>query len=129
MTASKTAGTKDRAEHRLMILRCRNCSTLLAPLMSTCSSCEGSELEKVPSCGCGRIVSSKVVHRERSRLDGDFVPSTIAIVELDEGPWVYTWIDGEVPASSEQCLRVEFTPAPTGEQLPVFALRSSLRQE
>ena len=109
----------------LMIQRCLNCTTLLAPLMATCSACQGSNLERVPSCGVGSIVSSKVVHREVNGADRGLVPCTIAIVELDEGPWVYTWIDGDVPAPSDCPVRVEFRPASTAEQLPVFAVRSA----
>ncbi|MFD7006078.1 MULTISPECIES: Zn-ribbon domain-containing OB-fold protein [Rhodococcus] len=109
----------------LMIQRCLNCTTLLAPLMATCSACQGSNLERVPSCGVGSIVSSKVVHREVNETDRGLVPCTIAIVELDEGPWVYTWIDGDVPAPSDCPVRVEFRPASTAEQLPVFAVRSA----
>ncbi|MDV7351624.1 Zn-ribbon domain-containing OB-fold protein [Rhodococcus sp. NPDC019627] len=110
----------------LMIQRCRSCTTLLAPLMATCSTCQGSDFEQVPSCGVGSIVSSKSVERERRGRDRATAPCTIAIVELDEGPWVYTWIDGEVPASSsQQPVRVEFRPAAAAEQLPVFAIRHS----
>jgi uncharacterized OB-fold protein len=109
----------------LMIQRCLNCTTLLAPLMATCSACQGSNLERVPSCGVGSIVSSKVVHREVNETNRGLVPCTIAIVELDEGPWVYTWIDGDVPAPSDCPVRVEFRPASTAEQLPVFAVRSA----
>ncbi|MFC9836236.1 Zn-ribbon domain-containing OB-fold protein [Rhodococcus sp. NPDC127530] len=109
----------------LMIQRCLNCTTLLAPLMATCSACQGSNLERVPSCGVGSIVSSKVVHREVNEADRGLVPCTIAIVELDEGPWVYTWIDGDVPAPSDCPVRVEFRPASRSEQLPVFAVRSA----
>jgi uncharacterized OB-fold protein len=109
-----------------MIQRCRSCTTLLAPLMATCSTCQGSDFEQVPSCGVGSIVSSKSVERERRGRDRVSAPCTIAIVELDEGPWVYTWIDGEVPASSsQQPVRVEFRPAAAAEQLPVFAIRHS----
>ncbi|MFC0451256.1 Zn-ribbon domain-containing OB-fold protein [Rhodococcus jostii] len=126
MTAGGVTRLQELAQKcELMIQRCLNCTTLLAPLMATCSSCQGSELERVPSCGIGSIVSSKVVHREATGIDRGLVPCTIAIVELDEGPWVYTWIDGEVPAPSDCPVRVEFRPASTAEQLPVFSVRAA----
>ncbi|WP_245814043.1 OB-fold domain-containing protein [Rhodococcus marinonascens] len=68
------------------------------------------------------IVSSKVIHREVER---DLIPRTIAIVELDEGPWVYTWIDGEIPTQSHRPIRVEYRPVPTADQLPVFSILSA----
>ncbi|MFE3001707.1 OB-fold domain-containing protein [Nocardia sp. NPDC059246] len=50
-------------------------------------------LERVPSSGDGSIVSWRVVHRvPLNRRFEEWEPSIIAIVELDEGPWVYSTI-------------------------------------
>ncbi|AOW92661.1 hypothetical protein BFN03_08030 [Rhodococcus sp. WMMA185] len=109
----------------LMIQRCSDCGTLLAPLMVTCPHCHGRRLERVPVSGRGSIVSSKVVHREVDGIGKDFVPCTIAIVELDEGPWVYTWIDGDVPNQPDRPVRVEYRPMSPEDQLPVFSIQSA----
>ncbi|MCZ4589791.1 zinc ribbon domain-containing protein [Rhodococcus opacus] len=111
-------------EGSLVIQRCRACGTLLAPLIATCSACHGVDLESVSSSGIGSIVSSKVMHRERYGTQDDPVSRTIAIVALDDGPWVYSWIAGNVPTHSGQPARVEFKPSAMVERLPLFSVQT-----
>ncbi|RZL79433.1 MAG: hypothetical protein EOP32_19450 [Rhodococcus sp. (in: high G+C Gram-positive bacteria)] len=107
----------------LVIQRCRNCGTLLAPLIAACSACHGVDLESVPSSGIGSIVSSKVMHRELYGPQNDPLSRTIAIVALDDGPWVYSWIAGHIPTPSEPA-RVKFQPSAMDERLPLFSVKS-----
>ncbi|MGQ4616012.1 hypothetical protein [Nocardia sp. R7R-8] len=51
----------------------------------------------------------------------------IAIVELDDGPWLYTIIQGELPPSSTTPVRVRFQARPQGDRFPVFAVNSEAR--
>ncbi|WP_227981194.1 Zn-ribbon domain-containing OB-fold protein [Nocardia spumae] len=106
------------AEEILMILRCAKCDKLFAPLTAGCSSCASDVLERVPSSGAGSIVSWRVV--DRAGAGG--TPSTVAIVELDEGPWVYTCLEGEVPLLPDRPVRVHFQPRPRGDRFPVFVV-------
>ncbi|MFE3732652.1 Zn-ribbon domain-containing OB-fold protein [Nocardia sp. NPDC059154] len=86
-------------------------------------------LERVPSSGEGAIVSWKVVHRAPlDRRSMEWEPSIIAIVELDEGPWAYTTIQGEIPPPSDQPVRVRFEPGPAGDRFPVFATSATDRR-
>ncbi|MFI6309247.1 OB-fold domain-containing protein [Nocardia fusca] len=50
------------------------------------------------------------------------VESAIAIVELDEGPWVYTTIHGELPGAGRRPVRVRFQAPPRGDRFPVFVI-------
>ncbi|WP_245714141.1 Zn-ribbon domain-containing OB-fold protein [Nocardia vaccinii] len=105
----------------LMIRRCIACGLRLAPMVRTCTACRSTALEWVMSCGNGSIVSWKVVHRPRNDADsGEWEASTIAIVELDDGPWIYTTIAGEVPPPSDRPVRVTFTPEAIPDRFPVF---------
>jgi uncharacterized OB-fold protein len=104
----------------LMIRRCAECGKLLAPQISTCSSCRSATLEWVSSSGEGSIVSWKVVHRPAAGVSGQWETFTMAIVELDEGPWVYATIEGEIPAPSSLPVRVRFEPTPNSDRFPVF---------
>ncbi|MFI2339781.1 hypothetical protein [Nocardia gamkensis] len=52
---------------------------------------------------------------------------TIAIVELDEGPWLYTTIHGELPSSSTGPVRVRFRARSRGDRFPVFAVNREAR--
>nr|EJI97907.1 hypothetical protein JVH1_4701 [Rhodococcus sp. JVH1] len=97
---------------------------MLAPLIAACSACHGADLESVPSSGIGSIVSSKVMHRECNDAQNSLVSRTIAIVALDDGPWVYSWIAGHIPAHSGQPARVEFQPSAMDERLPLSSVQS-----
>lgn len=101
----------------LMIRRCPRCDRLYAPLTVDCSSCASNDLEWVPSRGAGSILSWRVVERG---VAGTAAPLTIAIVELDEGPWVYTSIEGRIPANPYRPVRVRFQPCPREDRFPVF---------
>ncbi|MGW6729053.1 Zn-ribbon domain-containing OB-fold protein [Nocardia sp. NPDC055029] len=109
-----------------MIRRCTACDKLFAPLVADCSSCASDSLEWLPSAGTGSIVSWRVVDRTATGTHND-APLTIAIVELDEGPWVYTSIEGEVPAMRGCPVRVQFQPCPPSDRFPVFAVSADLR--
>jgi uncharacterized OB-fold protein len=112
---------------RLMIHRCVRCDKLLAPITAACSSCGSNQLESVPSSGAGFVVSWRVVERAPVDRHGELVPLTIAIVELDEGPLVYASIEGGLPASPGQRVRVQFQPHPWEDRFPVFSLSSAPR--
>ncbi|WP_083881097.1 Zn-ribbon domain-containing OB-fold protein [Nocardia araoensis] len=120
-------GSELCADDMLMIYRCVRCAKLLAPITSGCSSCGSDELESVPSSGAGSVVSWRVVDRAPTDRRGGLVPLTIAIVELDEGPWVYTCLEGEIPASADRSVRVQFQPHPREGRFPVFAVSTDPR--
>ncbi len=103
----------------LMIRRCIACGLRLAPVVRTCTACRSTALEWVMSCGQGSIVSWKVVHRPANGA-GEWEASTIAIVELDDGPWIYTTLAGEVPPPSDRPVRVKFAPEAIPDKFPVF---------
>ncbi|NMM85307.1 hypothetical protein B2J88_13165 [Rhodococcus sp. SRB_17] len=124
MTVDGLTRASVHSQCKLMILRCSHCATLLAPTMAECSWCHGSTFVPVESCGVGSIVSSKVVEREVDNLFSKLEPCTIAIVELDDGPWVYSWVTGTVPTTSDGRVRVEYTSTGSAGQLPVFVVSS-----
>lgn len=111
--------TAERMAGVLMIRRCARCDRLFAPLTVDCASCASSDLEWVPSTGTGSILSWRVVERG---VTGIPAPLTIAIVELDEGPWVYTSIEGPIPVAPYRPIRVRFQPCPREDRFPVFAV-------
>lgn len=115
-----------RAGDSLMIRRCTRCAKLFAPLVVDCSSCASDSLEWLPSAGAGSIVSWRVVDRAATGMPSE-EPLTIAIVELDEGPWVYTSIEGDLPAMRGCPVRVQFQPCPPADRFPVFAVSAQNR--
>ncbi|MBF6469309.1 OB-fold domain-containing protein [Nocardia beijingensis] len=121
-------GIAQRANDTLMIRRCARCDKLLAPITAGCSSCGSDDLVRVPSSGAGSIVSWRVVDRAPSDRRGELVPLTIAIVELDEGPWVYTSIEGDIPPIHGEMVRVHFQPHPREARFPVFTVCADPRE-
>lgn len=105
----------------LMIRRCVACSRLFAPSAMRCSSCSSDDFDRVAAAGTGSIVCWRVVECAANALVGP-VSATIAIVELDEGPWVYTTIDGDIPPAGRERVRVCFRAPPCGDRFPIFAV-------
>ena len=112
------------AEGRLVLPRCRTCSTYIWYPRSICPACHSTDIEWVPGTGRGTVYSFTVNSRGFGPW-ADATPYVIAYVELDEGPRVLTNIVGAdvaqsvhigqavtavfEPAGSTQVLR--FTPA------------------
>ncbi|MQY21464.1 Zn-ribbon domain-containing OB-fold protein [Nocardia macrotermitis] len=112
----------------LRIRRCLACGVRLAPAIRTCTACGSTALEWMISSGDGSIVSWKIVHRPLPDAPADtWETSTMAIVELDDGPWIYTRIEGEVPPPSDRPVRVRFAPEAARDRFPVFTTRLSTR--
>ncbi|MEV5646782.1 OB-fold domain-containing protein [Nocardia sp. NPDC052254] len=74
----------------------------------------------MPSSGAGSVVSWRVV--DRAGFRGEPGSLTVAVVELDEGPWVYTSLEGEVPLVPDRPVRVHFQPCPREDRFPVFVV-------
>jgi len=85
--------------------------------------CGSDSLEPIDAAGSGVIVSSRVVERAPDPLRGAPCPSVLAIIELDEGPWMYSWIDGEVPVQPDRPVRVSLRSTQPAERFPRFEPR------
>jgi acetyl-CoA acetyltransferase/uncharacterized OB-fold protein len=106
----------------LMIRRCADCGSWLAPTAADCARCgeDNTELTWAKASGRGTLVSWSVVH---PRLEGPVaVP---ALVELSEGPWLATALrlaDAAELTSLRAGLDVtaEFVHPADGASYPVF---------
>lgn len=110
----------------LMIRRCGSCRRLFAPPVVRCSSCRTDDFDRIPATGGGSIVCWRTVPCAAHVRPGS-VATTIAIVELDEGPWVYTRIEGELPATAPLPVRVCFRAPPRRDRFPVFTVQPERR--
>uniref|UniRef100_A0AAU1M317 OB-fold domain-containing protein n=1 Tax=Streptomyces sp. NBC_00148 TaxID=2903626 RepID=A0AAU1M317_9ACTN len=107
----------------LLIRHCAACGGHAAPQESSCPACGDAQLSWVPALGTGTLVSWTAT-QPRSK-DGSPTPrTTIGLVELTEGPWLYARIAGveDGAPSSGLSVTVEFgRPADgDGEAVPVF---------
>ncbi|MEV6223918.1 OB-fold domain-containing protein [Nocardia fluminea] len=113
---------RDHGETVLWIRRCRECRALFAPQTSVCPTCTSAELAWMPSSGLGSIVSWRLEHHSAGNDPAEVMPRTIAVVELDDGPWIFTTIDGEVPPPARGSVRVRFLPHVSADGFPVFTV-------
>lgn len=107
------------AREELLIVQCGDCQRFSAPQARHCAFCSSTELQWVPSAGRGEIVTWTVPHR---RENGTTEPAyVVAIVQLEEGPWIYVHASPDVPLEAGQPVSITFAPVDGGESLPVLA--------
>jgi uncharacterized OB-fold protein len=79
--------------HRLAIQRCRSCGEHQHYPRLVCRHCHTFDLDWVDASGRGEVYSYSVVYRSPGPFAAD-VPYVTAVVELAEGPRMYTRIVG-----------------------------------
>ncbi|MBI4283869.1 MAG: Zn-ribbon domain-containing OB-fold protein [Chloroflexi bacterium] len=76
--------------HELMIQHCKRCSAYVHYPRAICPRCLSDSLEWVQACGKGRVYSYTVVIQNAAPGFREEVPYIYAVVELDEGPHMFT---------------------------------------
>jgi uncharacterized OB-fold protein len=102
----------------LRIRRCDRCGVLSAPQTQACAHCDSDHLSWIAAAGTGRVVTWSVAPAH----PGETPASVIAIVELDEGPWLHSRLDGVEPDAVTVGLpvAVAFEQPGGGDSVPVF---------
>ncbi|WP_134323939.1 Zn-ribbon domain-containing OB-fold protein [Cumulibacter soli] len=101
------------AEGRLLVHQCPQ-GHLFAPQISTCPRCQSTELSWSEASGRATLASYAVINRRgQSELP-------VAIVELDEGPWIRMQLQdvstGDLKVGLP--LQIRFAAPEGGEPLP-----------
>jgi len=81
-------------EGKLLGLKCNQCGAYTAPPRKVCSKCGSEDLEIVSLSGKGEIQTFTVIYVPPEGFEAPFV---VAMVKLDEGPWVMGNIEGVDP--------------------------------
>lgn len=76
---------EDLARGAFLGLKCETCGAVTFPPMAVCCECSGSEMHPVSITGKGRLRTFTVV---RVAPEGKTPPYIVAMVELEEGPYV-----------------------------------------
>lgn len=76
------------AQGELRLQRCGGCSAHQYPPESFCYECGSREMSWVSVRGEGTVYSFIVVHQLYNKAFKPFLPYTVAIVQMDEGPRV-----------------------------------------
>lgn len=105
------------AQGEFLLVRDNRTGALLGPQFDT--SVDPERYVRVPAAGTGTVVSWAVVHQREA--DGSTSRLPVGIVELDEGPWWWTAIDGVDPDEDLLGRRVRVAFEQSGdEKVPYF---------
>jgi uncharacterized OB-fold protein len=72
---------------KLLGLKCKDCANITVPPKMTCQECGGTDLDIVELNKKGRIITFTVVNVAPEGRQNE-APYIIALVKLDEGPWI-----------------------------------------
>jgi uncharacterized OB-fold protein len=75
-------------EGELRLQRCTSCGQLRYPISTVCSNCLSTELEWETVSGRGEVYTFGVFRHRYNDAWGDRTPYAVAIVQLQEGPFV-----------------------------------------
>lgn len=84
-------------ENRLLGLKCRSCGFITVPPRPVCRQCTGQDAEVVELSGKGKVMTFTSVHIPPENRRGK-TPYLVALIELDEGPWIMGNLEGCDPA-------------------------------
>lgn len=110
-------------ERRLVVPHCRDCETSFFPPRVACPYCLSDELGFTSVEGDGTLYSYSVVRTESHPDRGGEAPYPVALVELDDGPVLFsTVVDCPLTDLSVGMeLTVTFEELTEGQLYPVFA--------
>ena len=113
------------AEGRLLLPRCNACERHFFRPEVACTHCFATDWQWVQASGRGTLYSYTVVHR--APAPGFVVPLVLAIVELDEGPVMFSnLVDcAEADIRIGMALQVRFEAVAPSIHLPRFTSTGS----
>lgn len=86
-----------RAEE-LRMQRCASCGHIRYPIGRVCPECLEEGHEWVPLSGRGEVYSSIVFHQVYNKAFADDVPYNVSLIQLDEGPRMFSNVVGVPPS-------------------------------
>lgn len=105
---------------KLLIQRCKSCSTLRHPPQPMCEKCQSLQWDTIESAGKGTLYTYTVMHYpEIPPFD---YPNVIVLVELDEGVRIASQLINCKPDAVQIGMKVEMkiTQVQEGMSLPLF---------
>jgi uncharacterized OB-fold protein len=104
-------------EGRLAIQRCDDCGRHFHYPSAICEHCLSTSISVADVSGDGTVESYSVVYRAFSPDFADDVPYAVALVRLDEGVNLLTWITGMDPDDVRIGMRVRATFEQISEEI------------
>jgi uncharacterized OB-fold protein len=131
MSGRKPVITSSAAQHfwdecakgHYLLQQCTNCETFRYPPGPICWNCAGDGVKWVESPGRGTIFTFTTISRAPSEDFKPYLPYTVALVDLDEGPRVMGNVIDCAPEDIAIDARVEVAFQDVGDAvLPQFTL-------
>ena len=86
ITESNAPFWQGLAQGEVRLQQCRQCGVHQYPAESFCYQCGAQDMSWVAVAGEGTVYSFTVVHQLYHKAFKPFLPYTVAIVQMDEGP-------------------------------------------
>jgi uncharacterized OB-fold protein len=83
-------------QNKLLGLKCKQCSTITVPPKIACEKCSSTDMDIIELSGKGKIQTFTTVFVPPEGREVE-TPYIIAIVELNEGPWIMGNLTGLDP--------------------------------
>ena len=111
----------------LLLFQCGTCDTYYWPATSCLNDCGMESMRWVPASGKGVLHTFTVYYRALNPGWKDDVPYNVAVVELEEGPFMFSNVVGVENEALEVGMRLEavFNEVRPGVTLPQFAPAAS----
>ncbi len=108
---------------RLVIQQCRDCGKFVFYPSVVCEACLSDRLEWREVSGRGTVESYSTVYRPFTKEFAEDVPYTVALVRLEEGPMLLTWLAGVEPDAAEIGMKVEVTFEKMSDEISLHRFR------
>lgn len=108
--------------HTLVLQRCANCKTYRHPPMPMCPNCNSFDQEWVESAGRGKVHSWIVVRVPSHPFFGQ-VPYNVVLVEMEEGPRLFSNLLGVEPEDIYENMPVQVDFVDVEDDFTLFQFR------
>ena len=95
-----------QARYRLEGARCEECGDIFFPPRSICPECRSENVTPHSFAGRGRVYSYSTIYDPPAGFE-EYVPYTVALIRLEEGPLVTAQLTDVDPADVEMDMPVE----------------------
>ncbi|MBF8185008.1 OB-fold domain-containing protein [Nonomuraea sp. K274] len=108
-----------RETETLTLQKCEKCGHIRYPISRICPQCLAKETTWVPLSGRGEVMSRIVFHQVYNRAFADDVPYNVVLVQLDEGPRMFSNVVGVPNEEVQVGLRVRLACDPVTETVTI----------
>ena len=125
ITLDSEAFWRSASEGKLMLKVCTQCGAVMYYPRILCTSCMSTDLQWREASGSGIVHAFSVVYRPPGPAFAPDIPYIVALIELAEGPRVFSNIIGVLPGSVYVGMPVEarFDKMADGIGIPRFVKR------